>query len=306
LKLPNRDENYQRTQLVLDLANPKVQDYVFGIVDNLMSKNPGIGYIKWDCNRTMSNTYSPYLKDRQGNLYVDYTLGLYKVLDKVRAKYPHLLMMLCSGGGARAEYGGMKYFTEFWASDNTDPLERVYIQWSFSNFFPANTVSNHITAWSRQSSVKYRTDVAMMGRMGYDINLKEMNEAELRFSQKAVKNYKRLSDVIWYGDLFRLVSPFENNRAVLMYVNEAKTKSVLFSYMLNARYKEIFTKVKLQGLDPAKHYKVEEINLMEGAKPLISESGKTFSGDYLMTIGLNLTNGRATSLSSSVVEITAQ
>jgi alpha-galactosidase len=306
LKLPNRDENYQRSQLVLDLANPKVQDYVFGILDNMMTKNPSIGYIKWDCNRTMSNTYSVYEKDKQSNLYVDNTLGLYKVLDRVRAKYPHLLMMLCSGGGGRTEYGAMKYFTEFWASDNTDPLERVYIQWGFSNFFPANTVSNHITSWSKLSTVKFRTDVAFMGRMGYDINLKDMNEADLKFSQQAVKNYKRLSDVIWFGDLYRLVSPYESNRADLMYVNEAKTKAVLFNYMLSARYKEIFGKVKLQGLDPAKRYKVEETNMMEGAKPSFPDNGKTLSGDYLMTVGLTLNAGRIVPQSSSVIEITAQ
>lgn len=306
LKLPNRDENYQRNQLVLDLTNPKVQDYVFGIVDNMMTKNPGIGYIKWDCNRTMSNTYSAYLKDKQSNLYVDYTLGLYKVLDKIRAKYPHLLMMLCSGGGARAEYGGMKYFTEFWASDNTDPLERVYIQWNYSNFFPANTVSDHITSWSKQSTLKFRTDVAMMGRMGYDINLKDMSDAELHFSQQAVKNYKRLSDVIWYGDLYRLVSPYEDNRAVLMYVNPAKSKAVFFNYNLNVRYKEIFTKVKLQGLDPSKKYKIEETNLMEGAKATLPDNSKIYSGDYLMTVGINLNIGRTTPQTSNIIEITQQ
>ncbi|MEO6523988.1 MAG: alpha-galactosidase [Mucilaginibacter sp.] len=306
LKLPNRDESYQRSQLVLDLANPKVQDYVFGILDNMMTKNPGIGYIKWDCNRTMSNTYSVYEKDKQSNLYVDNTLGLYKVLDRVRSKYPHLLMMLCSGGGGRTEYGAMKYFTEFWASDNTDPLERVYIQWGFSNFFPANTISAHITSWSKLSTVKFRTDVAMMGRMGYDINMKDMSEADLKFSQQAVKNYKRLSDVIWFGDLYRLISPYESNRADLMYVNEAKTKAALFNYMLSARYKEIFGKVKLQGLDPAKRYKVEETNMMEGAKPSFPDNGKTFSGDYLMTVGLTLNAGRIIPQSSSVIEITQQ
>jgi len=153
LKLPNRNESYQRNQLVLDLANPQVQDYVYSVVDNMLTKNPGVAYIKWDCNRTMSNTYSAYLKNKQSNLYVDYTLGLYRVLDKLRAKYPHLPIMLCSGGGGRTEYGAMKYFTEFWPSDDTDPLERVFIQWGYSNFFPAITISAHVTQWSKTASI---------------------------------------------------------------------------------------------------------------------------------------------------------
>jgi len=306
LKLPNRDENYQRNQLVLDLTNPKVQDYVYSIVDNMMTNNPGIAYIKWDCNRTMSNTYSPYLKDRQSQVYVDYTLGLYHVLDRVRAKYPHLLMMLCSGGGGRTEYGALKYFTEFWPSDNTDPLERVFIQWGYSNFFPANTISAHVTQWSKQASIKYRTDVAMMGRLGYDLNVKKLNDAEIQFSKQAIKNYNRLSSVIWYGDLYRLISPYEEDRAVLMYVNDTKSKALLFNYFLNTRYKAQFNLVKLQGLDPQKKYKVEEINLMDGIKSNFNDSGKVYSGDYLMTVGLNLSAGKIIPQSSSVIEITQQ
>jgi alpha-galactosidase len=306
LKLPNRDENYQRNQLVLDLANPKVQDYVYSIVDNMMTNNPGIAYIKWDCNRTMSNTYSPYLKDKQSQVYVDYTLGLYRVLDKVRAKYPHLLMMLCSGGGGRTEYGALKYFTEFWPSDNTDPLERVFIQWGYSNFFPSITISAHVTQWSKQASIKYRTDVAMMGRLGYDINVKKMTDAEVQFSKQAIKNYNRLNGVIWYGDLYRLISPYEEDRAVLMYVNDDKSKAVLFNYFLNVRYKAQFNTVKLQGLDPKKNYKVEETNMMEGIKSNFNDSGKVYSGDYLMTVGLNLAAGRIMPQTSNIIEITQQ
>jgi alpha-galactosidase len=275
LKLPNREENYQRNQLMLDLTNPKVQDFVYGIVDNMMTKNPGIAYIKWDCNRTMSNTFSPYLKDKQSHLFVDYTLSLYKVLDRLRAKYPHLPIMLCSGGGGRTDYGAMKYFTEFWPSDNTDPMERIYIQWGYSNFFPANTIADHITSWNKTASIKFRTDMAMMNRMGYDLDVKKMTDVELKFSHNAVQTYNRINNVIWQGDLYRLISPYDENRADLMYVTEKKDRAILFNYVLNKRYREVFSKIKLQGLDAQKQYKVQEINLMEGAKPTLTENGKT-------------------------------
>lgn len=306
LRNPLRDENYQRNQLVLDLTNPKVQDYVYGVVDNMMTKNPGIAFIKWDCNRTMSNAYSSYLKDQQSHLYVDYVLSLYKVLDRVRAKYPHLPIMLCSGGGGRTDYGALKYFNEFWLSDDTDPLERIYIQWGYSNFFPANTMANHITSWNKSASIKFRTDVAMAGRMGYDIDVDKMTPAELKFSHQAVADYTRLSPVIWQGDLFRLISPYDENRADLMFVSEKKDKAVFFNYFLNKRYREVMTNVKLQGLDPQKRYKVTEINLMEGTKATMPDSGKTLSGDYLMTIGLSMPKGSTLQQTSNVLEITAQ
>jgi alpha-galactosidase len=305
LRLPNREENYSRNQLVLDLTNPKVQQFVYDMVNDLLVKNPGISFIKWDCNRMLTNTYSPYLKENQSQLFVDYTKSLYNVLKRLREKHPILPIMLCAGGGGRTDYGALKYFTEFWPSDNTDGFERIFIQWGYLNFFPSVTVSSHVTSMGKQP-IKFRTDVAMMGKMGYDIRVKNMTEQELKFSQEAVKNYKRISYVIWFGDLFRLVSPYEENRAVLMYVAEDKKKAVLFNYILNYRRKEYMGKVTLQGLDPQKQYKIEEINLMPDAKSTHPDNGKVFSGDYLMKIGLNLAPGRVAPITSSVFEITEQ
>ncbi len=303
LKLPNRPEHYYRNQLVLDLTNPEVQNFVFDLVDGLLTKYPGIAFFKWDCNRMMTNTYSPYLKNKQSHLYIDYVNSLYKILDRVREKYPHVPMMLCSGGGGRTDYGAMRYFTEFWASDNTDALERVYIQWGYSYFFPAISVCNHITSWGKQS-IKFRTDVAMMGKMGYDIQVKELNEKELAFSQEAIRNYNRLRDIIWHGNQYRIISPYEDNRAVLMYVNDSKDKAVLFSYTLNTRFGESFNLVRFQGLDPAKTYAVTEINQFPGIRSMFPASGNKYSGDYLMKVGLNVSSPEA--LTSTVIELTAQ
>jgi len=303
IRLPNRDEHYMRNQLVLDLPNPKVQDFVFGVVDRLMVENPDIAYIKWDCNRPMTNGFSPYLKDRQSHLYIDYVRALYSVFERVRTKYPHLPIMLCSGGGGRIDYGALKYFTEFWPSDNTDPLERIYIQWGYSHYMPAIATCNHITSWGKQS-IKFRTDVAMMGKMGFDIQISHLSDKELEFCQNAVKNYKRISEVVWYGNLYRLVSPYEENRAVVMYSNERKTKAVLFSYTMNTRYDEVFNLVKLRGLDETAKYKIEEINLLTGVTSKQSFHGKIFSGDYLMKVGLPVSSNQP--LSSSVLEITEQ
>jgi len=297
LKLPNRPEHYSRNQLVLDLTNPKVQEFVYNLVDGMLTKNPGIAYIKWDCNRMMTNSYSVNLKDKQSHLYVDYVNSLYSILGRLRQKYPDFPMMLCSGGGGRVDYGVLRYFTEFWASDNTDPLERVYIQWGYSYFFPSFAVCNHITSWGKQS-LKFKTDVAMMGKMGYDLKVNDLTPDELIFSQDAIRNYKRINDIIWHGDLYRLISPYQENKAVLMYVSPAKDKAVLFAYTLNSRFNETFNPVRLEGLDPAKTYKVREINHFPGER-LFKEA--SYTGDYLMNVGLKVC--KESPLSSSVFEI---
>ena len=307
LKLPNRPEHLSRNQLVLDLTNPEVQQFVFNVVDEMMTKHPQIAFIKWDCNREMTNAYSTYLGDKQSHLYIDYVKGFYKVMEDLRAKYPKLPIMLCSGGGGRTDYEAMKYFTEFWASDNTDPLNRIYIQWGYSNFFPANTICNHITSMGKQS-LKFKTDVAMMGKMGYDIRVEEFTPEELEFSQQALKDYARLKEVIWFGDMYRLISPYEESRAALMYVSEAKEKAVLFCYTINAYRENITNAVKLQGLDAAKKYEVKEINIEkrgDGRRPpqFGGNANRVYSGDYLMKVGLNVRSGRG-DLSSNVYEIT--
>lgn len=302
IHLPNRDEYYFRNQMVLDLSNPEVQDYVFGIVDNLMTKYPGIAYFKWDCNSPITNIYSPYLKQQQSHLYIEHVRGLYNVLERVKTKYPDLPMMLCSGGGGRTDYEALKYFTEFWPSDNTDPIERIFIQWGYSHFFPSKTMAAHVTSWNKSAGVKFRTDVAMMGKLGFDIRIHDMTPAEQEYCRGAVQNFNRLSDVILEGDLYRLVSPYEGNHSAVMYVNEAADKSVLFTFDIHPRYGEMLQPVRLQGLIPEASYEVKEINLVPETKSVLESNGKIFSGEFLMKVGIPVFTGRQ--LASQVIEIT--
>lgn len=301
IELPNRETYYYRNQLVLDLSNPKVQDYVFSVVDQLMTANPTIAYFKWDCNSPITNVYSSYGNNNQGNLYIDYVRGLYNVLKRIQAKYPALEIMLCSGGGARCDYEALKYFGEFWASDDTDPYERLYIQWSMTKFFPAKAVAAHVTNWNKNTSVKFRTDVASMCKLGFDLDLKSMSPDDYKYTQEAVANWKRLSPAIMDGEQYRLVSPYETNHAALDYVSHDKRQAVVFAYDLHPRFKEPLRNVRLQGLDPLATYTVREINLMPGTKSQLSCDGQTFTGDYLMKVGLDILS--ATDGTSHVLEL---
>ncbi len=290
IQQPNRETYYYRNQLVLDISNPKVQDYVFGVVDRIMTENPDVAYFKWDCNSPITNIYSPYHKANQGNTYIDHVRGVYNVMSRIKAKYPNLPMMLCSGGGGRMDYEALKYFTEFWCSDDTDPYERLYIQWSLSKFFPAKTMGSHVTNWNKNTSVKFRTDVCSSCKLGFDIDLKPLKGTDdYTFVQQAVKNWSRLKPVILDGDQYRLVSPYETDHSALNYVSKDKSHAVLFAYNLHPRYKEPrLLKVRMQGLDPQRQYMVEEINLMPGTQSTFDFNGKRFSGDYLMKVGLDV------------------
>jgi alpha-galactosidase len=304
ITIPNRETYYERNQLVLDLANPEVQQFVFEVVDNLMKENPGLAYLKWDCNSPMTNVYSNYLKDKQNNLYIDYVRALYKVLNRIKEKYPDLRMMLCASGGGRCDWEALKYFTEFWTSDNTNPVDRLYIQWGFSQIMPVKAMAAHVTNQNEQASIKFRTDVAMMGKFGFDIDINRLSEKERLFCKQSVANYNRIKSTIWDGDMYHLVSPYDGNHVAVMQVNEAKEKAVLFAYDIFPVRNEKLLPVKLRGLDSNRPYKVEEINLMPDEKSNFTSNGKTFSGDYLMKIGLDVFTTKH--MNSKIIEITEQ
>ena len=295
IKAPKRDAVLGRggTQLVLDLSNPKVQDFVFGVVDNLLTKYPDIAYIKWDANMAIMNHGSQYLSAAdQSHLYIAYHQGFAKVIDRIRAKYKDVVIQCCASGGGRANWGMLRGFDEFWVSDNTDAMQRIYMQYGTSYFFPAIAMASHISAVPnhtvfRTTSLKYRIDVAMSGRLGMEIQPKNMTDEEKALCRKAISEYKEIRPVVQFGDLYRLVSPYDNQGlSSIMYVSEAKDKAVFYWWKLANFYNVHLPRVKMAGLDENKMYKVKELDVIDN-KPLDCE-GKSYSGKYLMEHGLEM------------------
>ena len=295
VKAPKRDAVRGRggTQVVLDMANPKVQDFVFSVVDNLMTKYPEIDYIKWDCNMPILNHGSQYLNMAdQSHLYIEYHRGLEKTCQRVRAKYPDLTIQACASGGGRANWGVLPWFDEFWVSDNTDALQRIYMQWGTSYFFPAIAMASHISATPnhtvfRTTSMKYRIDVAMSGRLGMEIQPKNMTDDEKALCRQAIKEYKQIRPIVQFGNIYRLVSPYDRKGlASLMYVTDQKDKAVWYWWKTESFQNEHLPRVRMAGLDANRMYKVHELNRID-LKPLDCE-GQSFSGAYLMSHGLDM------------------
>ena len=295
VKAPKRDAVLGRggTQVVLDLGNPKVQDFVFSVVDNLMSKYPEIDYIKWDANMAIMNHGSQYLTmNDQSHLYIEYHRGLEKVCQRIRAKYPDVTIQACASGGGRANWGVLPYFDEFWVSDNTDALQRIYMQWGTSYFFPAIAMASHISATPnhtvfRTTALKYRIDVAMSGRLGMEIQPKNMTDDEKELCRKAIAEYKQIRPIVQFGNIYRLMSPYDKKGlASLMYVNDEQTKAVWYWWKTESFQNEHLPRIKMAGLNPTRMYKVHELNRID-LKPLDVE-GKSFSGAYLMLHGIDV------------------
>ena len=292
---PNFTPTYGRgkTQLLLDLTNPKVQDYVFGVVDKLLTQYPDIYYIKWDNNMEMFNASSLYLpKELQSNLQVDFTLALEKILKRIRAKYPKVVIQLCSSGGCRLNYGFLPYFQEMWTSDQTDAYMRILIQWGTLNFYPANMLAAHVgSAYSKYTQrlipIKFRFDVASMCRLGMEMVPSKLNPAEHEYAKRAIAEYKNIRPIVQQGDLYRLISPYEGDKnfTSLMYVNEAKDRAVVFAYRHLILPPMSTPIIRLQGLKADAKYLIREVAPEIESKPAVI-NGKVVSGKVLMQEGV--------------------
>ena len=287
---PGREIYQGRNQWVLDLSNPAVEDFVFGIFDRTMQLAPGIDYIKWDCNRVIQSFGSPYLKGAQDRFYIEYVQGLYNVMRRIREKYPDVLVQCCSSGGGRIDYGALKYCNEVWTSDDTDARMRAYIQYATNLIYPACIMASHVSAvpnhqTSNVTPLKFRFDMACSGRLGLELQPKNFAPADRALADRCIKSYKQYRDLVFGGDVYRLASPYDSHYYGVMYVSEDKSRAVVFTYCLDFEPRTVGGKVfKLSGLDPSRSYKVVEQNV---DRSCWWGNGGTFSGSFLSGGGFN-------------------
>ena len=288
---PKREAPETRKQWLLDLSNPAVQDFVFETFDNTMKLSDKIDYIKWDANRNANNVGSAYLPaDEQSRFWIDYAQGFYKVMERIRAKYPDVLIQACASGGGRVEYGALKYFDEVWTSDNTEALSRARIQYGTSLFYPAVVMGSHVSATPNHQTgnitpIKFRFDMACAGRLGMELQPRQMTDEERQFARRAIASYKEYRDIVMQGDLYRIGTPYDKSGCYgLMYVSKDRKQAVLFTYSLRYQGRSLIPKFRLQGLDPKTGYTIRELNVDKSRNWF---DGKTFSGEMLSNAGIN-------------------
>ena len=318
LQEPGRPRRLQRGggQVVLDLPNPAVRDAVFSSIDAAIRAIPGLSYVKLDANAGIANFGSPWLgSERQGNLWFDFTAGLYDILARLRAAHPDIVFQSCASGGGRTDFGALAFADEFWASDNTGAQQRVLVQWGWSQFLPACAMAAHVTAspnrhTRRASSLKYRFDVAFSGRLGIELRPEELTDDEVAYARRRVAEYKRLRPVIQGGDLHRLASPYEGDYAALMFVSPDRRRAVVTVCGFSRKASDgRLAPLRIPGLDPARRYRIRELGpavsgeAQNAASLHTAFSGKTFSGAALAAAGIPFDLGPGDD--SFVLELTA-
>lgn len=265
MTIPGRENSLGRNQMILDLTNPEVVEYVKNAMRNVFGIK-GVNYVKWDMNRLFSDVYSKVLSaDRQGETAHRYILGLYDIMDTLVKEFPDVLFEGCASGGNRFDLGILSYMPQIWGSDDTDAMQRTKIQTGYSYGYPMSTVTAHVSACPnhqtlRNTPIDTRFNVAAFGVFGYEINLSEVSSEEFEEVKKQVATYKEWRDVFFFGDFYRVakdqwmvVSP-DKKRAVTMIWNE----------MCNPN--DFYKKIRTVGLDEDMVYHVYNIQLKHNIK----------------------------------------
>ncbi|QGG94836.1 alpha-galactosidase [Actinomarinicola tropica] len=229
---PGRDRRTERSQLVLDLCRPEVRRFVVDTVGRILTEHPGISYLKWDANRDLTEPGSSAVPaDRQSHLAVDRVRATWAVMAEIAERHPDVELMLCASGGGRSDPGTLRWFHELWTSDDTDPVDRVRIQWGASHLLPANVLGAHVTRWG-QRPLAFACAVAMSGRFGFDLDLDALSPDDLALCRRATDDYSAIRDLVQQGDHHRLVSPVGSDRCAVGYTDPRTGDGVVFLFRL--------------------------------------------------------------------------
>ena len=277
IHIEGRPKSMGRNQLILDLSRQEVCDYIVEALSNVL-KCGNISYIKWDMNRNFTEIGSATLPStRQSEVAHRYMLGLYGVLERVKSAFPDVLMEGCSAGGGRFDPGMMHYFNQFWTSDNTDATDRVKIQYGTSLVMPSLFMGAHVSAvpnhqTGRTVPFETRGLAAMCGQFGYELDITKISESETEEIKNQTQLYKQIREVVQFGDLYRIKSPYEGELTALEFVSKDKKTVCLFCFSRLCRVQYNSEKIKLEGLLPMATYKCGD---------------KKFSTDFLEKFGFD-------------------
>ncbi|MGL1889983.1 MAG: alpha-galactosidase [Spirochaetaceae bacterium] len=261
VKLPGREPSLGRHQLILDLSNPDVIQYLYDSLKEVLI-NSNAKYVKWDMNRNFSDCYSNYLGvEQQEEFSHRYVLGLYGLLNRLTTEFEDVLFESCSSGGNRFDLGMLNYMPQTWISDNTDATERQSIQYGMSMLYPISSMCAHVSGEPshqvlRNTPIESRFNVAAFGILGYEMDITKLSDFEKKVIKKQIEFYKEHRKLLQFGTFRRLKSPFDNNQSLWMVINEDKSEVLIGYYQKLQESNGGFESIKTPGLIPDGTYTI--------------------------------------------------
>lgn len=279
ISAPKRIPTPGRNQFVLDFSRDDVVEYIFALMSDRI-KESKLDYIKWDMNRYITDAFSNQLPDSdQKELAHRYILGVYKLYQRLIDAFPNVLFESCASGGGRFDLGLMYYAPQAWTSDDTDALERIYIQFGTSYGYPLSTMGAHVSAvpnyqTGRLTSFKTRGDVAFFGDLGYELDITQLSDKEQLQMKDQIAFYKKNRELFQFGKFYRIESPFsgDGNVASWEVVSKDQKQAIAARYQILNKPNPAYLRIYFKGLNPNLKYR-------------INDSEEIFYGDELMDAG---------------------
>lgn len=279
LQMPRRQPSRGRYQLVLDLSREDVRDYIVTSINGVLD-SARIEYVKWDMNRFITDAWSAIAeKEKQGEIYHRYILGLYDIMNRIILTHPEILFCGCSGGGGRFDPGMLYYQPQIWCSDNTDAVCRLKIQYGTTYVYPVSAMESHVSVCpnhqtGRTVPMATRGVTAMDGILGYELDSTKLTEEEKQICREQVEAYKKNYRLIVHGDYYRLTNPYTFSEYVAWeHVSPGRDEALISLVLTEKESNDAQRYIKAKGLNPRMQYRVDG---MEGS----------FSGQALMSAGL--------------------
>ena len=250
-----------RNQLLLDLCNDEVCDYIIDAMSKVFS-SANISYVKWDFNRPLTDCYSKTLGSRQGEFNYRFTLGFYRILDTLTKKFPNILFEGCASGGNRFDLGVLSYMPQIWCSDNTDSFDRVRIHEGTLTGYPQSCIGSHVSASPnhqtlRQSTVDNRFNTACIGAFGYELDLTAISKQDSDAIARQIKWYKKYRKTLQFGTYYQLRSVFSDSKASWAIISDDRTQAVANVTNTVAETIPSQETLKIPALVPEAKYKFE-------------------------------------------------
>ena len=226
---PLRPSSKGRHQLILDLTNKDVQDYIITNVNHILDTN-NIEYVKWDMNRHFSDVNSSLYHG--GEVLHRYIVGLYRIFNEIILTHPNVYFEGCASGGNRFDLGILSYFDQIWTSDDTDAFERISIQSGYALGYPLKCLSNHVSASPshsvlRNTPLDTRFNVALFGSLGFELDLSTLKPIEKKAIKKMVNFYKEHRKLIVNGDFYQLSDIKKDGYALWAVVSKDKEEALI-------------------------------------------------------------------------------
>lgn len=286
--IPNREPIERRHQLIIDMSNPKVVDYLFNTLSKVIDEAKP-DYIKWDYNRFMSDNYSTCTN--KGEFMHRFMMGSYSLMEKLTAKYGNILFESCSSGGGRYDLGMLYYMPQTWGSDNSNTYWRSFISVGTLVAYPQSSFGAHVSKDGNPfseggvSSLEDRFNLNCFGAFGYEFDFRSFKQEELDIMAKQISFYKKHRKLLQYGDFYLIDNPFDDDRYLSqIVVSSDKKEAILLVSELTPNVEKKIWKIK--GLDEKKKYHLstrEQYNLSKDQLLKLDISGKD-----LMEKGLDL------------------